>query len=72
MKRKCMKKIMIQISENFIVLLKFPEQLLFPEKFAKPEVFEKVILGIDIKFIPKISKKFQVKIKLIDIAFYIL
>lgn len=41
----------------------FPAQIWFPEKFAKPEVFEKVILGTDIKFIPKISKEFQVNIR---------
>ena len=39
----------------------FPSQIWFPEKFAKPEIFEKVLLGTDIKFIPKISKEFQVK-----------
>lgn len=38
----------------------FPPQIWFLEKLANPEVYEKVILGTEIKFFPRISKEFQV------------
>lgn len=41
----------------------FPQQIWFLEKLANPEVYEKVILGTEIKFFPKISKEFQVFIE---------
>lgn len=38
----------------------FPALIWFPEKFNRPEVYERVILGTDVKFIPRVSKEFQV------------
>ena len=40
----------------------FPSHIWFLERFSKPEIYEKVLLGTDIKFIPKISKEFQVNL----------